>query len=119
MDKVTVNVSDLILALSANCVEHQEIFEKARVGYRKSAVGMFKKQLALAEEGFNFQHYVHLDPPKDHTDDYQNAIQMLEMTRDAGVKTIEITRKDFQCYVRDNWGWKEEWVSNSTRYLTD
>jgi len=164
VERVEVRVIDLVKKLKENREQHRELYETARDGYREQAVKMFRAELAKAEAGWDFRNNVFLDPPQDHTTDYDNAIEMLEMTLEAGVRAeflrrggtivpgplgfgeteaktsiyhfddwdaeqvgdllysisqgilIEITRKDFACFVRDDWGWKDAWTSNVTGY---
>lgn len=140
MERVTVRIVDLLEKLKANRETHKATYEAARVGYREQAIEMFKAELTKAEKGWDFRNNVYLEPPQDHTNDYDNAIEMLEMSLEASVKgpdtwtsavgtvvtspeeekkqraTIEISRKDFACYVRDDWGWKAEWFANTSTY---
>jgi len=116
MQEVTVKVSDLLTELTGNLANHLETYERARDGYRKHAIKTFKTQLKRAEDGDNFRDSWHLDPPQDHSTDYEAAIEMLKMTKKAGVEQIVITYKDFCHYVRDDWGWKDSWVSNTSQY---
>ena len=123
MEQVTVRIIDLLGKLKANRETHQQTYELARDGFRKQAIEMFKKELHLAESGWEFRSRVYLEPPEDHTKDYDNAIEMLDMALKAvstdvlpGDATITVTRKDFACYVRDDWGWKEAWFANASGY---
>jgi tetratricopeptide (TPR) repeat protein len=123
MEQVTVRIVDLLEKLKSNRDTHRETYELARDGYRQQAIEMFKKELALAENGWEFRSSVYLEPPEDHTKDYDNAIEMLEMALKAvestvhpEAATIKITRKDFACYVRDDWGWKDAWFANTSGY---
>ena len=78
MEQVTVRIIDLLGKLKANRETHQQTYELARDGFRKQAIEMFKKELHLAESGWEFRSRVYLEPPEDHTKDYDNAIEMLE-----------------------------------------
>ena len=139
MDTVNVRIIDLLVKLKENREAHHDTFLLARDGYREHAKGMFAEQLHLAEQGWSFQNSVILDPPKDHTRDYDQAIQMLEMSlvgfvepqlqhlkedqvkeetpRLRNMATIEISKRDFACFVRDDWGWKDEWFANTRSYI--
>ena len=143
MDTVTVRIVDLLAKLKENRLTHHETFVRAREGYRKHALEMFRQQLDLAEQGWGFQNAVVLDPPQDHTDEYDQAIEMLRMSlvgfvepqlqyftpqgedsveaetqRLRNMATIEISRTDFACFVRDVWRWKKDWFDNASSYIT-
>ena len=112
--KVKVKVEDLLLALRENRETHHSTFERAFEGYRKMVVAALEKNLAAAKDGKKIVTVVRYQAPEDHTEEYDQVIQMLEMCED---ETIEVTQEQFAQYVQDSWGWKHNFESVSTMYL--
>ncbi len=57
----------------------------------------------------------HLEVPRDHTKSYDVAIQMAEW--EVG-ETVELTQGQFQCFVMDDWDWKDEFAHLNKRYTS-
>jgi hypothetical protein len=55
-----------------------------------------------------------LEPPKSYTKEYDAAIDMAKWdTRE----TLELTTKEFNCFVRDEWTWTKEFKKMSRSYV--
>ena len=54
-----------------------------------------------------------LPKPEDHLDDYDSIIAMLQWSEDD---TVELEATDFNNYVQDDWGWKEQFTRMSDTY---
>jgi hypothetical protein len=113
---LTVNVDKarLLSTLKRNREAHGAAYEKAKAGYIKVTTAQLKEYVErLAEGELLIQRFIN-SPPEDHTGDYDDAIQMMEWSRDD---TIELTQGQFKQYVMDDWGWKDSWVTSNTAYL--
>lgn len=111
---VSVDVERLRGTLQANRAQHTDAYEKAKAGYikvMKQRLGEYVDQLANGE----VLAVRYLDPPPDdHTNDYDDAIQMMLWSQES---TIELTQAQFKQYVQDDWGWKDSWLTSNTAYL--
>jgi hypothetical protein len=65
-------------------------------------------------DGELLEHRFINSPPEDHTTDYDDAIDMMEWSTDG---TIELTQSQFVQYVKDDWGWKDNWVASTAAYI--
>lgn len=75
------------------------------------AIAEIERMLGDARAGKKFARSLTLTVPMDQTKDYDMAIGMLEMSVDDYVL---LEQNDFQCYVLDQWHWKQQFsVSNS------
>jgi hypothetical protein len=111
MNAITVNKNQLIEKLNDNRANHREIFLEAQEGYRKAVIAELDSMLADARAGKNIRTVVSLRAPVDQTKDYDCALAMLAMHVE---ETISLTQQEFQCYVLDQWGWKNAFnVSNA------
>lgn len=113
MEKITVNKAELMEKLKKNREEHREIFLEALDGFRKKAIQMLEERLTLAKAGKYFDLYLHIVQPVDQTKDYDRAIKMLEMSIDA---SVELSERDFQQYVLDDWSWKDQFLTSNSLY---
>lgn len=114
MREVTVNREDLRKRVQENRDHHREVYEKAMLGYTKAAIKFFEEQLARALSGKTFQRMFPEPMPSDHTDDYDNVLDMLDMSVEDNITLGEL---EFRQYVRDEWGWKREFTATSSNYI--
>lgn len=82
--------------------------------FREEAIALLNKNLDLARDGKPFTVvFYDITPPSDHTTDYTRAIEMLEWSVED---EVDISEADFRAYVQDDWGWKNQFLSN--KYAT-
>lgn len=111
---VTVRKDELLKKLRENKEQHRTIFLKAIELFREEAIRVFEKNLEAAKSNKPFQVKLNIERPRDHTEEYQRAIEMLEWsTKDE----VEISEQDFKCFVQDNWDWQTLFLSN--KYVSD
>lgn len=53
--------------------------------------------------------------PEDHTDEYDQLLEMLAMSVDD---EVELTAQEFAQYVRDDWSWKHQFTRTMRRNST-
>ena len=56
-----------------------------------------------------------LDKPESHENDYRRIISQLEWDDS---KTVKLSQQEFNCYVLDEWSWKSESISSSSKYAS-
>ena len=115
MKEVTVNKEELLEKLRANRAKHRAVFLEAQEGYRKAVIAELDRMLQEARDGKKIRRRIELPEPRDHTDDYDAAIAMVEM---AVCESIVISDYDFRCYVLDKWDWSETFSSSSSSYCS-
>lgn len=113
MRPITVDKGPLLATLRKNRDAHRAIFEEALEGYRKKAIEVFEDRLAQIKSGKGFQSYVSLAEPDDHTNDYDVAIAMIEMSVHD---QIELDELSFRQFVRDEWQWKKQFLMTNSGY---
>lgn len=106
MKTVKVNRLELIEKIRANLVEHREDVVEGRKK-RQLQVGLFlqgmiKKNTGNAQLDFNLQS--HFPLITDHSESYERAIAMLEMSVED---EIVLTAQEFDQYVLDNWSFSQ------------
>ena len=114
MKEIQIKRNDLLKALKENRINHREIFEKSLVGYKKEAIKRLGNLLEELRRGVPVYIYWELPLPKDHTEDYDRVIRMMEMEIR---EVIEISESEFAQYVMDDWGWKKQWTETTNNYL--
>jgi hypothetical protein len=108
--EVEVNKQELLTILRQNKADHRAIFEEALIGFARTAERLLQQQLDALRAGQRRSINATLPVPSDHTADYDRAIKMVEM---AVGSTLILTERDFAQYVMDDWGWQNEFISNS------
>lgn len=99
--------------LKANRAQHRQIFEEALVGYRAAAIAELDKAITDAKNGRKIRTHIALVEPVDRTGDYDVVIDMLEMTTE---ETIELSPSEFRQYMRDEWAWREQFITSNASY---
>ena len=113
MESIKVNKAELISTLEQNRAKHRQIFEEACVGYQKAVIKELEAQLKRAREGIRRSMLVNIPAPVDQTKEYDRAIAMLKMSVD---NEVMLSERDFQCYVLDDWDWKQKFLISSSAY---
>lgn len=112
--EITALKSDLITKVQANLEQHRVQFEKALDGWRREVGETLDKARKRLLVGRNDPLYINLQPPKDHSVDYQRTIGMLQMHTG---ETITLDAEDYARFVDDDWSWKAEWLISNTAYM--
>jgi len=103
--------------VQANRDQHRAIFESAVEGYRGAVMKWFGAQMDRLRDGKDdFQVSFTGTRPQDHTEDYDRVLDMLDMSEDD---TITLSEDEFAQYVRDDWGWKRNFMAMSATYAPD
>lgn len=119
-DKATV-----VKTLKENRAEHEKIYKEAVEGYRKAfeeAVDktgkLLEAKLAELENEDTPSPHLKKQPlselrvPKNQLKEYDTVLEMLDLTADD---TIVLDQDQYNCYMKDNWYWMNEFlVANST-----
>jgi hypothetical protein len=113
MKAVVVKVCDLLDKLRENREGHMETFEYALQGYREMATTHLGEMLEDARSGKPVRRSLEILEPVCHLGDYDRAIAMLEMTTE---EQIEISARDFDRYVLDNWEWRADFDMRNSSY---
>ena len=116
MDALRVRVDKVLVLLRANRAQHREVFEEAIENYRIEALRQLEQRVEEIREGRDFDLGFVLPTPEDHTSDYDRAITMLELTKEAGEEFVIMDRPQQQNYIMDDWGWKDAWIMNTMSY---
>ena len=114
--QTTVSKERLLSTLRENRDAHREAFEKAQGVYREQVIALLDARLQRAREGGKIDMIIRLPEPQDYTDEYDTVIEMVEW---AEGETITLEQREFQQYVRDEWGWMAAWQGTTGTYLAD
>ncbi len=115
MQTVTVNKDTLIEVMTKNREQHRDAFEEAFDGYHKECIRVLEENLAQFRAGTRKRLEWRESPPEDHTKDYDRVLKMLAMSVDD---EIDLLSNEFECYVQDDWGWKQAWGTSNSKYMT-
>lgn len=105
---------DIVLEkLRTNRKEHAAIVAEARIGYvteAQKAVAARLDELKTGEiVGLTFS----LMPPQDHTDVYDTAIMMLELSQSD---TVDLTADQVRHLCMDQWDWQDDFLHHNSSY---
>jgi hypothetical protein len=114
VNQVTIDKMQLQERIMANHAKHREMYERAIEGYRKTVIGWFNEQVDRAKAGAGFETAFAMPKPVDHTADYEQILDMLQMSVEV---EITLSHQEFAQYVRDDWGWKREFIATSSNYM--
>lgn len=92
---------------------HQAVFDEAMQGYETRSIELLQEHIERIKKGKRERILVSLPVPENHTEDYDRIISFLEHDiRDE----VELSARDFDQYIRDNWSWKGEFVATTAMY---
>lgn len=111
---ITVDKDALLGILKENRGKHGAAFRKAWDGYSKLVRQELEDMLTAVKGDKPIPRFLNNVPPEDHTTDYDDVIDMLQMNI---ANTVELTQPQFRQYVKDNWGWKQQWETSNTAYI--
>jgi hypothetical protein len=114
LNNLTYPKDQLAERITTNRDAHREVYEQAMSGYRRAARDFFEEQLTRAERGRPFVTYFNEPIPEDHTADYDALLDQLELTPED---QVTLSTNEFRQYVRDEWGWKKEFMTTAENYL--
>ncbi len=117
MERVRVKPDQLISELEKNFDRHKKEYQTACKAYRKKAAELLNQRLIAIQDSIKDGAVpdlrFDLEPPDDHTKDYERAIAMLKMSQDD---TVTVTSVQFAAFVQDDWSWKESFLVKNSRY---
>ena len=116
MENISVDKDQLIKTLKKNRKKHVGIFEKAQVAYRERVVQWLDQTLDDAKNGREFQTFITLPQPENHTADFDTAIEMLEWDKSP---EVTLTQRDFQRFVQNQWEWRASFAANTQAYVAE
>jgi len=116
----------VVETLKKNREEHETIYNEAVEGYRKAFVeavreteGILADKLGeldktkLPSPSLKKHPLQSLKVPKNQLKEYDTVLEMLELTSDD---TIVLDQDQYNCYMKDNWYWMNEFLLNNSAY---
>lgn len=116
MRDITVRCAELAEKVLTNRARHRTKFLKAQEAFRARLIEELDRRLADARNGLSVNLYIDLPEPKDHTADYDRVLEMLAMHIE---ENIDLSERDVQMYVQDDWGWKKEFETTNLVYAVE
>jgi len=116
MREISVSKAQLVETLRRNRDTHQADFDLAYEGFRAKAeenVERLLDQIRSADHGKPIQLWINLEPPTNHVEDYDRALEMCEW--ELGDK-MALTEQEFRTLVQDEWSWKGQFSMSNRLY---
>jgi hypothetical protein len=123
MKEVRVNKNDLLKIVKENREKHIKEYKEAVEGYKEAALDQIEKGMARLRaqvEGLKKGQMIalahitfDLQVPCNYQDDYDQIIQMLEMSVD---ESIVLSKQEHLQYVMDKWQWKGSFENTTMFY---
>jgi len=123
VERVTARVDDVLEKLEIHYEKHKREYAHAYQDYRIAALesiqerarfldGAHEVPVGIVAIDLRFE----IEPPDDHRLEYERAIGMLTLHKNAGQKTIKITPELYAAYCQDQWTWKEAFYNKNISY---
>ena len=106
---------DLVEKLKQNRAKHKSEYDKACKVYSEELVALLEKKLDAAKQGKEVSLIINLRKPVEYLGEYDKALGMLQMTSDTEIVLDPVA---YAQLVMDDWEWKSDFFSNTTRYLS-
>ena len=108
LGNVRVTKGFLLDKLTVNRKSHKDLYDKAMKGWHLKVVKALEKECKKVEADAAYQPSVFVQKPISYTKNYDRTIDLLEASLD---KEFVLTTKEFSQYVRDEWDWKEGFMT--------
>jgi len=112
-EELTFKKEEVLNRLKINREEHLKIVREAQEGYREQYEKLLVKTLDDLRSGKEVPNHVGLTVPSNHVDDYDRAIEMLEMCTE---KEIILDENQFQELMRNKWNWMSGFLVSNAGY---
>jgi len=110
---VTCDTAKVLDILKENRETHRKMVHEARKGFVEEAHKMLKDSLKKLKAGKLRRLSLSLQPPEDHTTEYDTAITMLELHTK---ENIVLTAGDVRRYIEDEWSWTRGFLLSNRRF---
>lgn len=114
MDSITVNKDQLLTTITANRDTHRDQFLTAQKRYREVVIEELDKRLDAARTGGVINLGFALPEPKDYTESYDTAIEMLQWELED---TVVLDEMSFRRFVLNKWEWAAQFAGTTQVYL--
>jgi hypothetical protein len=115
IEKITVDRIKLLGIIKINLEKYEAIYTSSIDAYWKLAERKISKMLERVKQQRQINTYLDLNFPIDHREDYKLIINILEMLED---EKIQVTPQEFSKYVLNNWTWREDFIMQTTSYVS-
>ena len=115
LNEITVSKTELLSTLQDNRRKHKKEFQDSLKGWREEVKEALEAALSdVDDKEKEPKTYFDLPKPEDHTEEYDDVIELLKMSQD---KQLKITSSEHRQYVLDKWQWKDHWSASNTAYM--
>lgn len=115
MNTIEIHRDKLLPIVKENQRKHDEIYSAAVSGYWVKAEEVLTKKLAQVQAKEKIDNYLGLAYPENHTDDYSRVISMIELSHQD---VLDLSQQEFDCYVRNQWGWRNSFLTVNSFYAS-
>jgi hypothetical protein len=113
LQQVRVSKDFLLAKLLENRDEHRKLFEEALDGWHEEVIKALETQIERVKADKKYNPSWHIPMPEDHTCEYDKMIDLVRASLDD---EFELALHEFNCYVRDDWGWKADFLMTALNY---
>lgn len=108
LSTVRVDKNSLLNKLIENRKNHKAVYEKALEKWRLKTIKVLNNELEKVKNRKEYQPIIYVQKPNNYTKYYDSTIDLLQASLDD---EFELTSKEFSQYVRDEWSWKEAFMT--------
>jgi hypothetical protein len=113
MKNVLISKDKLLAKIKENRDSHRKQFEEALNGWKKRVIEELEKAVVNAKKDIRYITFFELPRPDDHTPEYDAIIDQIAWHEKD---EIELGIHEFNLFVRDDWGWKKDFLKNAAMY---
>ena len=118
MSRINVNREDLIKVLNTNRDKHETEYDEAYAGYVQLCKEALQEKLRIMTEEpaekFDMYFQELMSAPEKHVQDYQDVIDMLELSEDA---KLSVGMEEYRRYYKNDWTWSRGWEVSNKAYV--
>ena len=115
LNTVRVSKDFLLEKLETNRKSHKAVYEEAMKGWHLQTIDILKKELKKVKNDEEYQPSCFVAKPGSHVKEYDETIDLLKASLD---EEFVLTNSEFSQYVRDEWGWKDVFMTTVSGCLS-
>lgn len=115
MKSVKMNKNNLLQIVKTNREQHINLYTASYAEYKKDLIKELDNLKQKVEAGEDIEHYIKLDKPQNHTEEYDRTISILNNSVND---FVELDLREYDSYVLDKWNWSASFMNATNTYLS-
>ena len=106
----------LVEIIESQREEHVHRVARSTELYRRTLIDRLREKIAKVESMVEVSHHISITKPIDKTDEYDAILMMLRL---SDGEQVELTERQFRCFVLNQWERKDAYTESTACYVDE